>query len=124
MRSSCRKSGLYREILFVWLLKHPDATLLMEATCCVASWWQGKATTAAPDYDAVRKAISDLISSEKAEEYDDGMPLYIHIPQLCMQGHGLTGLCTNRFLWPHPGALEARAVTLSHHELCNTCSQF
>jgi hypothetical protein len=25
-----------------------------------------------PDYDAVRKAISDLMASEKAEDYDDG----------------------------------------------------
>ncbi len=35
-----------------------------------------------PDYDKVRKAISDLIESEKAEDYDDGKRLPFILSQL------------------------------------------
>ncbi|KAK9918279.1 hypothetical protein WJX75_002803 [Coccomyxa subellipsoidea] len=48
----------------------------------------GKAPAAAPkshDYDQVRKAISDLMASDKAEEYDDGSfgPILVRLAWHC-----------------------------------------
>ena len=70
-----------------------------------------------PDYEKVRKAIAELIDSEKAEDYDDGGWLSssglsrstVCSSRPCKQharGNAdlSTALCTCRLFWTHPCA--------------------
>ena len=82
--------------------------------------WRAFQVKDKPDYDKVRKAISDLLESEKAEEYDDGgpmhppcslLPLRSVTPHQEFQNHpGVISiselqLSMCRLLWPHSCAL-------------------